>query len=252
MQTNIGINLSDVRLSIPVFSPNQQRLLRKPFTTSSVGGTMTRDRGKVYVNALRGITFDLGPGEHLALIGHNGAGKSTLLKLIAGIYPPTAGTVRVNGSIGCLLETGTGVTPEMTGYEVIKMQHLIHGPYGSDWEEASKEIAEFTDLGEYLHLPLRTYSSGMRARLIAATATAWPRDIMLIDEGIGAGDAAFQKKFARRLENFLLQAGLLVIASHNNELLRRYCTRGLVLEHGELRLLGSLDDALNYHSTEKQ
>ncbi len=250
--TDIGVRLKDARLSIPVFSPNQQRLLRKPFTLSSVGGTMTRDKGKVYVNALRGISIDLGPGEHLALIGHNGAGKSTLLRLIAGIYPPTSGTVEVNGSIGCLFEIGTGVTPEMTGYESIKMQYLIHGNRGTDWHETAREIAEFTDLGEYLNLPLRTYSSGMRARLIAAMATAWPRDIMLIDEGLGAGDSAFQQKFADRLEKFLRRAGLLVIASHATELLRRYCSRGIVLEHGEVRIVGSLDDALEFYQGKKQ
>ena len=213
---------------------------------------MTRDKGKIYVNALRGISFDLASGEHLALIGHNGAGKSTLLRLIAGIYPPTSGTVQVNGSIGCLFEMGTGVTPEMTGFETIKMQHLIHGSQGTDWEETAREIAEFTDLGEYLNLPLRTYSSGMRARLIAALATAWPRDIMLIDEGIGAGDSSFQQKFAARLEKYLRQAGLLVIASHSVELLKRYCSRGMVLEHGEVRMIGALDDALEFYSGKKK
>lgn len=246
--TDISVRVDDVSLSIPVFTPNQQRLLRKPFTLSSVGGKMTRDKGKIYVNALQGISFDLSPGEHLALIGHNGAGKSTLLRLIAGIYPPTSGSVHVQGSIGCLFEMGTGVTPEMTGYESIKMQHLIHGSRGEDWQEIAREIATFTDLGEYLHLPLRTYSSGMRARLIAAMATAWPRDIMLIDEGIGAGDSSFQQKFSARLEGYLRKAGLLVIASHATELLRRYCSRAMVLEHGEVLMIGELNEALEFYA----
>lgn len=249
--TDIRIRLNDARLNIPVFSPNQQRLLRKPFKSSSVGGTMTRDKGKIYVNALSGISLDITSGEHLALIGHNGAGKSTLLRLIAGIYPPTSGTVEVSGSIGCLFEVGLGVTPEMTGYESIRIQHLIHGDYGTDWREVATEIAEFTDLGEYLNLPLRTYSAGMRARLIAAMATAWPRDIMLIDEGIGAGDISFQAKFATRLESFLSKAGLLVIASHATELLRQYCTRGIVLDHGQVKMIGSLDDALAYYDVNR-
>ena len=244
---DVHIRLTNVDLSIPVFAPNQQRLMRKPAFLSSVGGTLVSQNGKLSVQALSGVSFDVTSGQHIALIGHNGAGKSTLLKVIAGIYPPSGGTVEVNGSVGCLFEVGIGVTPEMTGYESIRMQHLVHGDQQSDWRQAAEEIAEFTDLGAYLQLPLRTYSSGMRARLIAALATAWPREIMLIDEGIGAGDQAFQQKFTKRLETFLSSAGLLVIASHSEALLRSYCTKGLVLVHGEVRMLGSLEEALAYY-----
>lgn len=244
---DIHIRLKNVDLNIPVFAPNQLRLMRKPAFLSSVGGNLAARDGKLSVQALRDVSFDVSAGEHIALIGHNGAGKSTLLRVIAGIYPASSGSLIVNGSVGCLFEVGIGVTPEMTGYESIRLQHLIHGEPGSNWRETADEIAEFTDLGTYLHLPLRTYSAGMRARLIAALATAWPREIMLIDEGIGAGDQAFQKKFTGRLQKFLSSAGLLVIASHSEELLRRYCTKGLVLSHGGTRMLGSLDEALAYY-----
>lgn len=244
---NVHIRLSNVDLSIPVFAPNQLRLMRKPAFLSSVGGNLASQGGKLRVQALRGVSFDVTEGEHIALIGHNGAGKSTLLRVIAGIYPPSAGVVEVSGNVSCLFEVGIGVTPEMTGYESIRLQHLIHGDPRSDWRVTAEEIAEFTDLGSYLNLPLRTYSSGMRARLIAALATAWPREIMLIDEGIGAGDQAFQQKFTKRLETFLSSAGLLVIASHSEALLRSYCTKGLVLVHGEVRMLGSLEEALTYY-----
>lgn len=243
-----SVSLRDVSLSIPIFAPNQQRLLRKSTILSAVGGSLSRQDGKMYVNALRGISIELSHGEHLALIGHNGAGKSTLLKVIGGIYPPTSGTVTVNGTVGCLLEMGAGVTPEMTGYECIRLQNLIHNDFGSDWREAAEEIAEFTELGEYLNLPLRTYSAGMRARLIAAMATAWPRDILLIDEGIGAGDQAFQNKFARRIEKYLSTAGLLAIASHSEELLKKYCAKGVVLEHGRALMTGTLDEALDFYA----
>jgi ABC-2 type transport system ATP-binding protein/lipopolysaccharide transport system ATP-binding protein len=247
MQTSI--KLSGVSLSIPLFAPNQQRLLRKP---NFVGGALARENGKMHVQALKDISFELSHGEHLALIGHNGAGKSTLLKVISGIYPQSSGSVEVCGSVGCLLEIGAGAKPEMTGYEYIRLQHLISNDFDSDWEESAREIADFTELGQYLDLPLRTYSAGMRARLIAAIATAWPRDILLIDEGIGAGDDAFQERFAKRIEQYLTTAGLLAIASHSAKLLREYCARGIVLEHGRVAMIGTLDEALEFYSYQRR
>ncbi|MET0583614.1 MAG: ATP-binding cassette domain-containing protein, partial [Candidatus Binatia bacterium] len=210
--TECSISLRDVHLSIPVFAPNQQRLLKKPKFLSSVGGNISQQNGKFYVQALQGVSFELSHGEHLGLIGHNGAGKSTLLKVIGGIYPASKGEVAVQGSIGCLIEVGAGITPELTGYECVKLQHLFYGAPGQSWEEVAEDVAEFTELGSYLHLPIRTYSEGMRTRLIAALATAWVRDILLIDEGIGMADLTFQDKFSRRIEKFLSRAGLLVIA----------------------------------------
>ncbi len=239
-----SVALRDVHLNIPVFAPNQQRLLRKPLFMSSVGGNFDTRNGKIYVEALKGVSFKLKEGEHLGLIGHNGAGKSTLLKVIAGVYPPSRGEVTVQGSIGCLFEMGGGIAGEMTGYECIKYQHLVHGNPNEDWREVAEEVAAFTELGSYLNLPLRTYSDGMRARLIAAVATAWNRDILLIDEGIGAGDQAFQEKFAIRIEKFLKRAGLLVIASHSVALLKTHCSRGILLSHGQVVTSGTLEEAL--------
>lgn len=235
--------LRDVHLNIPVFAPNQLRLLRKPTFRSSIGGNLDRRDGRVHVQALKGVSFELLRGQHLALIGHNGAGKTTLLKVIAGIYPPSRGDVVIRGSIGCLFEVGTGVSPDMTGYECIKFQQLIFGEARENVGGVTEEIAAFTELGAYLHLPIRTYSQGMRARLMAALATAWRRDILLLDEGIEAGDQSFQGKFARRVNDLLESAGLLVIASHNPDLLRRYCSLGLVLKHGEVQFVGPFEDA---------
>jgi homopolymeric O-antigen transport system ATP-binding protein len=234
-------------LNIPIFAPNQMRLFARR-SLHSVGGNLDEVRGKVHVQALKGISFEIGRGEHLALIGHNGAGKSTLLRVIAGIYPPTRGEVSVTGSIGCVLDMGAGITPEMTGYECIKFQHMLFGNPDEEWQDLAEDVSEFTDLGDYLTLPIRTYSEGMRARLIAALATSWRRDILLIDEGIGAGDQEFQEKLSRRVRRLLESAGLLVLASHSIDLLRTYCTRGLVLAHGEVQMIGELEDAVQAYA----
>lgn len=246
------ISLQDVDLNIPIFLPGQQRLLRRPRFLSAVGAPVNEIRGKFHVNALSGITVSIGDGQHLGLIGHNGAGKSTLLRLIAGIYPPSAGTAVVNGSIGCLFDTGAGAAPEMTGREIIKNFILIRRGLTDGWRDISDEIADFTELGEYLDLPMRTYSSGMQSRLLAALATAWPHDILLMDEGIGAGDAAFHHKFAARLEKYMTKAHLLVLASHNNGLLSDYCTHGLVLKRGRNVFLGAIEDAIAFYEADIQ
>lgn len=248
--TQCSAELRHVHLNIPIFAPNQLRLIRKPQFLSPVGGNIDADHGKMHVQALRDVSFELGHGEHLALIGHNGAGKTTLLKTIAGIYPPSAGDVAVKGSIGCLFDLGAGLTPEITGHEYIKFYHTVYSTPNEPLQDLFDDITDFTELGTFLDLPIRTYSEGMRARLMAALATAWRRDIFLIDEGIGAGDAAFQTKFSRRVNALLESAGLLIIASHSPDLLRKYCTRGLVLKHGEMRMIGTLDEALDYY--EKQ
>lgn len=237
-----------VSLDIPVFAPNQQRLISKELFSSAVGGRFDHKGTKVHVRALCDISFDVRAGEHLALIGHNGAGKTSLLKTIAGIYPPSRGEVVTCGSIGCLFNIGAGLTPEMTGQEYINFYHMVFGAPGDDWGELVADVTEFTELGAFLELPIRTYSDGMKTRLTAALATASRRDILLIDEEVGTGDAAFQEKLTARVNSFLRKAGLLIIASHSTKILRKYCTRGLVLVHGEPQMLGDLETALDYYA----
>jgi ABC-2 type transport system ATP-binding protein/lipopolysaccharide transport system ATP-binding protein len=243
--TDCRITLQDVHLSIPIITPGQARLLRRPAFLSSVGGRLTRGNGKLHVDALKGITLNLEHGQNLGLIGHNGAGKTTLLRVMAGIYPPTRGTVDVRGVIGCLLEGGgTNMSGDLTGRECIKYFCLIYGHSRvSDWHDIERDVAEFTELGDFLDLPMRTYSAGMQSRLSAALATAWRQDILLVDEGIGAGDMAFQRKFSVRLNSYLGSAGILVLASHSASMIREYCTLGLVISHGEAQFFGNIDDA---------
>lgn len=246
------IQIENVSLDIPVFVPGQQRLIRAPKVAAKVGARISSSHGKITVAALRNINLHLKQNEHLAIIGHNGAGKSTLLRVIAGIYPPTTGSVRVVGSIGCLIEMSIGMSEDMTGVEYVKYHTAVFANDLGQWRDVVNEVADFTELGPFMDMPIRTYSTGMRTRLAAALATAWPRDILVIDEGIGAGDAAFHAKFETRLRNFLQSASLLVFASHSTQLLQLYCSKGLVLERGEMKFFGPLDDALAYYAQSNQ
>jgi ABC-type polysaccharide/polyol phosphate transport system ATPase subunit len=242
------VRLENVHLSIPIFGPSQQRLFRSPFRRASVGGNVALRNGRAYVDALRGVSLDVGRGESLAVIGHNGAGKSTLLRVIAGLLPLSVGRRLVEGSLGWLFDVSGGMSGELTGQECISYWCLINEVPQEHRPSVIEDVVKFTDLDSYLRLPIRTYSDGMRARLFAALATAWKRDILLLDEGIGAGDQAFQEKFRKRLDGFLQHAGLLIIASHSPELLRKYCTRGMLLVHGEVRMSGTLEETLKAYA----
>jgi len=196
------------------------------------------------VQALRDINLDLRSGDRLGLVGHNGAGKTTLLRVLAGIYHPTAGAIRCEGLRMPLTDIQVGQDDEATGYEMILMRGLLMGLKRSEIEEKVEEIAEFSELGKFLELPIRTYSSGMALRLFFSIATSITADIILMDEWIAAGDEAFIKKASARLQMLVDRAHIIVIASHSRATLQRICTRGLLLEAGRIKRSGTLDEAL--------
>jgi ABC-type polysaccharide/polyol phosphate transport system ATPase subunit len=196
------------------------------------------------VHALHDLTVSLREGERVALIGQNGAGKTTLLRVLAGIYPCASGVKEVNGSVGTLLAANMALNSDATGYENIRLVSTLEGWPKERLDDYIADIEEFTELGEYLGLPLRVYSAGMAARLSFAMATIRAPDILLIDENIGAGDAQFQDKARRRVDQFLGRVKIIVIASHSTELLRSICTTGLLLQGGKMEFFGALDEAL--------
>ena len=197
------------------------------------------------VQALRDINLDLRSGDRLGLVGHNGAGKTTLLRVLAGIYHPTTGTVRCEGLRMPLTDIQVGQDDEATGYEMILMRGLLMGLKRSEIEAKVEEIAEFSELGNFLELPIRTYSSGMALRLFFSIATSMTADIILMDEWIAAGDEAFIKKASARLQMLVDRAHIIVIASHGRATLQRICTRGLLLEAGRIKRSGTLDEVLD-------
>ena len=184
------------------------------------------------VEALRDITLSLKEGDRVGLVGHNGAGKSTLLRLLSGIYEPTRGSARIRGRVAPVFDLGVGMDPEISGYENIIIRGLFLGQTRKQMLAKIDEIAEFTELGEYLSMPLRTYSTGMRVRLAMGVVTSIDPEILLLDEGIGAVDAEFMKKARVRLQDLVERSGILVFASHSNEFLAQLCDTAMWIDHG--------------------
>jgi len=196
------------------------------------------------IRALQSISLTIREGDRLGIVGHNGAGKSTMLKLLAGIYPPTAGERTVNGQISSLFDLQLGFEPEASGWENIAYRGYLQGETPKSLRAKLDEIAEFSELGEFLNSPVRHYSSGMLVRLAFAVATAIDPEILLVDEVLSAGDLAFQKKCRRRMEEMIDKAHLIVMVSHDLDALARFCNRAIWLDHGVIRLAGRTEDVL--------
>ncbi|MCL6451905.1 MAG: ABC transporter ATP-binding protein [Acetobacteraceae bacterium] len=193
---------------------------------------------------LRHVSFHLPPGQTLGVLGRNGAGKTTLLRLIAGIFRPDEGTVEVGGRVSALLGLGMGFRPELSGLENVFLDGLLLGLSRRQIQEWLAEVVEFSELGEFIHQPVRTYSSGMRARLGFSVAVHVDPDVLLLDEILGVGDPAFRKKSAARLRQVILSRKTVILVSHNLGTLAELCEQALWLERGGVVALGPADDVL--------
>ena len=234
----------DLIVEFPIYGA-QSRSVKNTLMRAAAGGAFARDPGdRVVVRALDHVSFELHEGDRVALVGHNGSGKSTLLRVLAGTYEPVGGRLEVRGRVASMLSITLGIDLESTGYENIRLQGLLFGMSKSAIERKLDEIAEFTELGDYLAMPLRTYSSGMQMRLAFAVATSIDPEIILMDEWIGVGDAHFMEKADQRLSEFVQRAGLLVLASHSPDLIRKTCNRGLMLSHGKVVCTGTSEEVL--------
>jgi ABC-type polysaccharide/polyol phosphate transport system ATPase subunit len=241
--------LDNVHVEFPIYG--SARSLRSAFFARATGGLIRRDagrQGRVIVRALNGVSFTLREGDRLGLVGSNGAGKSTLLKVLAGVYQPVSGQVLVSGKITSFFDILPGLDAEDTGYENIITGGLLLGLSRQEIEGRMADIEEFSELGEYLALPVRTYSAGMMARLGFAVATAVDPGIMLVDEGIGAGDARFAERASRRMQAFIDRSKIMVLASHSDALIKSWCNKAALFEAGEMLLIGEVDKVLDaYH-----
>ncbi|WP_448617634.1 galactan export ABC transporter ATP-binding subunit Wzt/RfbE [Geodermatophilus sp. URMC 65] len=240
----VSIDVHDASVDFPIFDAKSRSL--KHTVLGVVGGNVAANARKVVViEALRGIDLHLQDGDRLALVGHNGAGKSTLLRLLSGIYEPTRGRALVNGRVAPVFDLGVGMDPEISGLENIIVRGLFLGMTRKQMEARVDDIAEFTELGNFLQMPLRTYSTGMRVRLALGVVTSIDPEILLLDEGIGAVDATFLERAKGRLKDLVDRAGLLVFASHSDDLLEQLCTSALWMEHGTIRQQGPLREVLD-------
>ena len=238
------VRLAHVDVQLPLYDSHSLRLIRLPaFGRANVGTrTVSQARSVVLMHALSDLTLDLTDGDRVCLIGPNGAGKTTLLRLIAGIYPATGGSVEVRGEVYPLLGSGMMLNPDATGYENIRLMANLHRWPRERLDGYLRDIEEFTELGEYLSLPTRVYSTGMQARLAFAIATTQSPDILLIDEGIGAGDAQFQEKAQLRVRKFVSGARIILLASHSTELCRALCSKALLLSKGRQVFFGGIEE----------
>jgi lipopolysaccharide transport system ATP-binding protein len=192
----------------------------------------------IHVHALQDVSFRVGEGERVGIIGHIVAGKSTLLKMLAGIYPPSAGTRTVRGRISSLFDITLGFEADASGWENIYYRGYLQGETPRTIKSKVAEIADFTELGEFLDMPVRYYSAGMMIRLAFGIATACEPEILIVDEVLSAGDLSFQQKASQRIRAMMAQARLMVIVSHDLTSLQNLCTRIVWMDHGRVRQVG--------------
>lgn len=236
------VKVENLHLYFPLHNSSSRSLQLDIF--QKLGGRIEKQERTARVEALRGVSFELGEGDRLALVGHNGAGKTTLLKVLAGVYPPTHGRVEIEGSLTPLTDLSLGMDPESTGYENIIFRCIFIGMTFAEARQKLPAIAEFSGLGEFLKMPVRTYSTGMAMRLAFAISTSIEPDILILDEMIGAGDQNFVQKAQQRVQALMEQTSILIMASHNVSILKKLCNKALWLEHGGVLAYGPLEEVL--------
>ena len=227
----VSISCQGLTLRFPVYGVDAKSL-KKHLAKITVGGKLGRSHGSTEVTALSNLNFELKAGDRLGLVGHNGSGKTTLLRALSGAYEPDEGLIEVEGRIAALLDLNLGIDPSATGYDNIRLRGRIAGLSAREVDARMDEIADFSGLGPFLAMPVKTYSAGMQARLAFAAATAVEADVLLMDEWIAVGDADFQKIAHKRLLKLVERAGILVLASHDTDLLRLYCNKVMRMEGG--------------------
>ena len=225
----------NVCVDFPIYNA-RNRSLKNTVMQAATGGRVDFGAKETIIRSLHNVSFTLKPGDRVGLVGHNGAGKSTLLRTLGRVYEPTSGRAEIHGEVGSLVDISLGINKEATGRENIFIRGALLGLSRSQIEKNFDEIVEFSELGDFIDMPVRTYSSGMHLRLAFSVATIIRPEILLMDEWLSVGDAAFNEKAEKRLNDLVQSSRILVIASHSRELIEKTCTRAMWFEHGRLKL----------------
>lgn len=242
------LRMQNVRVEFPIYQGSSRSLKKAVLASTNFGNLKKDSQNRVNVIALRDLSLDIENGDRLALIGPNGAGKTTLLKVLAGIYQPASGRIHGSGRVTALITTSVGLNPEATGRENIVLRGMYMDIHPREMRERIDEIAEFTGLGDYLDMPVRTYSSGMMVRLSFAASTCIMSEILIMDEWLSAGDASFLAKAQKRMEQFVGASSILVLASHSLPLLEQWCNRAILLDQGNIVAAGDVREVVEAYT----
>ena len=244
-----SLRLRHLYVEFPIYQ-GSYRSLKTLLLSASLPGNLARDDAdRINVRALNDLTLDIEDGDRVGLIGTNGAGKTTLLKVFAGVYGPTRGRFHSNGTLSSLLDVTVGLNNDATGRENIILRGMYMNVHPHEMRKHVDDIAAFTELGPYLDMPVRTYSAGMQIRLAFAVSTCIPRDILLMDEWISAGDSRFLARARQRMSELIGGSNIMVLASHSMPLLRQWCNRGIYLDQGQVVVDGDIEEAINAYQT---
>ena len=241
------ILLEHVCVDIPIYN-SQGRSLKKTMLGFATGGKVgLTEKGMTIVRSLDDLSIKVEPLERVGIVGHNGAGKSTLLRVLSGVYEPTNGRAIIEGKVGSLIDISLGIDQEATGLENIYLRAALLGIPKKKIDSQLESLIDFTELGDFVNLPVRTYSTGMHMRLAFAVSTMISPDVLLMDEWLSVGDKSFQTKAENRLNELIDNSNILVIASHSKSLLKRCCKRVIWLEHGKIKMDGPANEVLTQY-----
>jgi lipopolysaccharide transport system ATP-binding protein len=236
------ITLKQASVVLPIFNSSARSLTNK-IVSAATGGALTAQKGgHLSIEALRDLDLSITPGDRLGIVGHNGSGKSTLLRLLSGIFEPSSGSIERSGSIASLVDISLGINGENTGRENIFLRGKLMGLSKKEIDAKIDEIIEFSELGDYINLPVRIYSSGMLLRLAFSVSTSITADILIMDEWLSVGDGAFAERASARLSGLVDESEILIIASHDRDLIEKTCNKVVWLEHGHIKKFGATQD----------
>ena len=240
-----SISLRHVSVEFPVYQTGARSIKKALIAGATMGNLARGAHDRVIARALHDVSLHIRDGERVAILGANGAGKTTLLKVLTGIYKPTGGRINIRGCVMTLLDQGVGLNPDATGRENIILRGMYMGIRPRDMRVQIEDITEFTELGGYLDLPVRTYSSGMMIRLALAISTCIQPEILIVDEWLSAGDEQFLIKARQRMEQFVQGSRILVLASHSLDLARQWCSRAILLRQGVVAAEGPIENVIS-------